>query len=92
MATQSRMDGKRETNRLTLCTRNAKEVDMGPIERMETDVSNKVWLSFSAYNAINTDQITLTHPSLKRSTTVSIQSYCKTISSKSVGYTAKSCK
>lgn len=46
MATQSRMDGKRETNRLTLCTRNAKEVDMGPIERMETDVSNKVWLSF----------------------------------------------
>lgn len=74
-------DGRqaRGTNQLTLCMRNAKEVDMSTIERMETDVSNKVWPSFTTYNAINTDQITLTHPSLKRSTTVLIQSYCKTI-------------
>jgi len=39
---------------MTLCTRNAKEVGMGPIERMETDESNKVMTIF-VYNVINTD-------------------------------------
>lgn len=39
---------------MTLCTRNAKEVGMSPIERMETDESNKVIVIF-LYNVINTN-------------------------------------